>query len=108
MGADDAHSDPALHITAIRTWHQAAMVVIVVRQTDQIQMSAQNVKYFGARTLLFGLFLYRFLHTRLSQRIHVLVLNHRHPVMWLRNTTVNVTDMAATIKCMTRHNKGHW
>ena len=44
MGADDVHSDPALHITAIRTWHQAAMVVIVVPQTDQIAMSAHSAK----------------------------------------------------------------
>ena len=44
MGANDANGDPALHITAIRTWHRAAMVIIVVRQTDQIHMSAQNAK----------------------------------------------------------------
>ena len=42
MGADDAHSDPALHITAIRTWHQAAMVVTVVPQTDQIAISPHS------------------------------------------------------------------
>ena len=44
MGANDAHGDPALHITAIRTWHQAAMVIIVVPQTDQIAMSAHSAK----------------------------------------------------------------
>ena len=44
MGADDAHSDPTLHITAIRTWHQAAMVIIVVPQTDQIAISAHSAK----------------------------------------------------------------
>ena len=44
MGADDAHGYPVLHTTAVRTWHRAAMVVIVVRQTDQIQMSVQNAK----------------------------------------------------------------
>ena len=44
MGANDANGDPALHITAIRTWHQAAMVVIVVPQTDQIAMSAHSAK----------------------------------------------------------------
>ena len=38
MRADDAHGYLVLHITAVRTWHQAAMEVIVVRQTDQIQM----------------------------------------------------------------------
>ena len=42
MGADDVHSDPALHITAIRTWHQAAMVLLVVYQTHQIQLSANT------------------------------------------------------------------
>ena len=42
MGADDAHGYPILHTTAVRTWHRAAMVVTVVRQTDQIQMSAQH------------------------------------------------------------------
>ena len=44
MGADDAHGAPALHITAIRTWHQAAMVVIVVPQTDQIAISPHGAK----------------------------------------------------------------
>ena len=44
MGADDAHSDPILHTTAVRTWHQAAVVVIVVPQTDQIAMSAHSAK----------------------------------------------------------------
>ena len=44
MDADDAHGYPVLHITAVRTWHRAAMVVIVVRQTGQIQMSVQNAK----------------------------------------------------------------
>ena len=42
MGADDAHGYRVLHITAIRTWHRAAMVLLVVRQTDQIQMSANT------------------------------------------------------------------
>ena len=36
MGADDAHGYPILHITAVRTWHWADMVVIVVRQTDLV------------------------------------------------------------------------
>ena len=44
MGADDARGYPILHTTAVRTWPRAAMVVIVVRQTDEIQMSAQNPK----------------------------------------------------------------
>ena len=44
MDADDAHGDPALHITAIRTWHQAAMVVTVVPQTDQIAISPHSAK----------------------------------------------------------------
>ena len=44
MDAEDAHGYPALHITAIRTWHQAAMAVIVVPQTDQIAMSAHSAK----------------------------------------------------------------
>ena len=44
MGANDAHGDPALHITAIRTWHQAAMVVTVVPQTDQIAISPHSAK----------------------------------------------------------------
>ena len=42
MGADDAHGAPALHITAIRTWHRAAMVLLVVYQTNQIQLSANT------------------------------------------------------------------
>ena len=42
MGADDAHGAPALHITAIRTWHRAAMVLLVVHQTNQIQLSANT------------------------------------------------------------------
>ena len=42
MGADDAHGAPALHITAVRTWHRAAMVLLVVYQTNQIQLSANT------------------------------------------------------------------
>ena len=42
MEADDAHGYPALHTTAVRTWHRAAMAVIVVGHTDQIQMSANT------------------------------------------------------------------
>ena len=45
MGADDAHGYPVFHITAVRIWHRAAMVVIVVRQTDQIQMPVHTWLY---------------------------------------------------------------
>ena len=36
MRADDAHGYLVLHITAVCTWHRAAMVVIVVRLTHKI------------------------------------------------------------------------
>ena len=36
MRADDAHGYLVLHITAVCTWHRAAMVVIVFRVTDKI------------------------------------------------------------------------
>ena len=47
MEADDAHGYPALHTTAVRTWHRAAMAVIVVGHTDQIQMSANTNTHLG-------------------------------------------------------------
>ena len=36
MCADDAHGYPILHITAVRTWHWAAMVVIVVCREQKL------------------------------------------------------------------------